>query len=275
MNSIKSISLPEHLTPYFRECYFCSFESRDSPYIPVVDDGCHDLVIFRELNSSFIYGEDKKVIPLTFPVFTIQGVEHPFRIQINGTLHFTTLKVQPWLNTAFFPMGKSAGVIDMGRMYPEAESALVPGLLNEKEEAQIKKLVVDFMELMVARIQPETDELIRSVCTRIYEAKGMISVNQLSEEFEYSRQALNNRFKKRVFYGLKHFIMIVRIMSLIKRKVNHPEISFTRLAHTFQYFDQAHFNRDFKKVTGLEPKVFFADLSPFLVRHLKTPPDPC
>ena len=114
-----------------------------------------------------------------------------------------------------------------------------------------------------------TQILVKSICEYIYLKKGRISVEQISHHFKKSRQYLNRIFKQEVLYSLKKFIVTVRMLDLVKYKAKHPEISLTELSHEYDYFDQAHFVNDFKKVCGVTPKHFFDNLPEFLLRHLQ------
>ena len=93
----------------------------------------------------------------------------------------------------------------------------------------------------------------------------MVTVNELSDQFEINRQLLNKIFKAHVNYTLKRFIIIVRIMSLAKFGINHPNFSLTEVALEFGYFDQAHFNYDFKRISGVSPSEFFKNLPPSFI----------
>jgi len=59
----------------------------------------------------------------------------------------------------------------------------------------------------------------------------------------------------------------VRIVAVIKHKIKHPELAYTALSYEFGYFDQSHFNNDFKRICGVSPSKFFKELPPFLDRH--------
>jgi AraC-like DNA-binding protein len=45
----------------------------------------------------------------------------------------------------------------------------------------------------------------------------------------------------------------------LKKLLNEEITSLTDLAYENEYFDQAHFIKDFKEFTGLTPKEFFGD----------------
>ena len=108
---------------------------------------------------------------------------------------------------------------------------------------------------------------VKSVCETIFRLEGKVSVNDLCNEFGKSRQYLNRVFKQEVLYSLKHFIITVRILSLIKFKLKENSITLTQLCYDYEYFDQSHFIRDFKRVCGVTPKYFFENLSEFMLRH--------
>ena len=58
-------------------------------------------------------------------------------------------------------------------------------------------------------------------------------------------------------------------MDQIKYKIANPEASFTDVALHFNYFDQAHFNYDFKRICGVTPSFLFKKIPAFFYRHQK------
>jgi AraC-like DNA-binding protein len=111
--------------------------------------------------------------------------------------------------------------------------------------------------------------LIKNICGKIYETRGMITVNELADMFEMSRQTLNKTFFSHVNYTTKYFIILVRILSATKFKLNNPSYSLTEVAYEFGYTDQSHFIYDFKRISGVTPSQLFKNLPTFLQRHKK------
>lgn len=265
--SIERYQPPSDLSMFFREYYYCEIRSEESTFIPVVDDGCHDLVFFLERDSRLEYGKEQKVLPIDKGLFTIHALQPPYRILINKSLSFFTIKVQPWYNAAFFPVGPQVGIVAADAFFPEYFEELHSKIFKVPVNEQRFELANEGLRKMLSNRNPEPDILVQTLCERIYKHKGIITVSELEDTLGVSRQHLNARFRSSVYYSLKNFIIIVRILDLIKRKINAPDLSFTALAHEYHYFDQAHFNRDFKRVTGLTPGRFFKDLAPFFERH--------
>jgi AraC-like DNA-binding protein len=73
-----------------------------------------------------------------------------------------------------------------------------------------------------------------------------------------SRRHLNRIFKAHFGVSVKRFNEIVVFRKTLEQKLSeHPEDSFTTLAHTFNYYDQSHLNKVFKNFTSNSPKLFF------------------
>ncbi len=82
-----------------------------------------------------------------------------------------------------------------------------------------------------------------------------MNVNQLADELCISQDAFEKRFRKVVGCSPKHFSSIVRLKNLISQPQSKQ--SFTEIAFDNGYFDQAHFNKNFKLFTGQNPTDFF------------------
>jgi AraC-like DNA-binding protein len=249
-----------------REFYFFSTGTRDTPeYVPVIDDGCYDFIFFREQDSTLTWGPRQVHIPIPFRAFTIHQLKPPYAIRFGKSLTFFTIKVQPWANAHFFAALDHPGVIDLMPLFPglEVVDAEIWDSLSHDEKFQAAGR---FIRGQGGELSPAA-QLARQLCETIYKARGMVTVNALSEAFGSSRQYLGKVFRQEVLYSLKQFILTVRIMDLVKYRIRHPELSMTELCYRYNYFDQPHFNRDFKRVCGVTPTRFFQRLPEFLLRH--------
>ena len=245
--------------------YFASGLSDTSRYVPVIDDGCYDFIFFREQDSSLAWGPGQTPIPIPYKVFTIHQLKPPYKIRFGETLTFFTIKVQPWANATFFGSLARPGVSDLLPLFPKAGAAHA-AFFAGAEDARRFERAESFMAGQ-GRELSDTARWVRTLCEAIYEARGLVTVAELSDRFGISRQYLGRVFRQEVLYSLKTFILTVRIMDLVKYRIRHPEVSLTELCYRYDYFDQPHFNRDFKRICGVTPTRFFANLPEFLLRH--------
>lgn len=250
-----------------KEFYFAHIPADSKvKYKPVVDDGCYDFIFFKEKQTELEYGVKKHIIPIESDTFTISLSNPPYKLKFDNSITFFTIKVQPWLNASFFPIQSQKGVIDLKTIYGDEIVELHKKLFQVYNFEEQKKLASLFIKKHAPILTPNI-HLVKNICQEIYKKKGIMSVQELAEKFELSRQEINKLFKDEVTYTLKKFIVIVRIMAVIKHKIQLPKLSYTALSYEFGYFDQAHFNNDFKRICGVSPSKFFRDLPPFLVRH--------
>ena len=247
----------------FRECYYIHMAER-SGKIPIIDDCCYDFVFFKEAEGLFYHGPDQHVQPIESGIFTIHQLHPPYRIEATNSLTFFTIKVQPWANAHFFSRVEEAGIVEVSQL----QSGLMlfyENIFRAKAEERFE-MAEAFMRNVLVQLTPSM-ELVRAICETIYEKRGMVTVNELSDQFQRSRQYLGKIFKKEVMYSLKKFIITVRILDLVKYRAKHAEVSLTELSYDYGYFDQPHFINDFKKVCGVAPLEFFNHLPEFLLRH--------
>src|SRR5690606_38140607 len=98
------------------------------------------------------------------------------------------------------------------------------------------------------------DKLVIEAVKLIFETKGAIQIKELNEKLCISQSPLEKRFRKCIGTTPKKFASIVRFNALVK-DINNTQ-SLTELCYDYQFFDQAHFSKDFKKFTGETPEGF-------------------
>ena len=66
-------------------------------------------------------------------------------------------------------------------------------------------------------------------------------------------------FEKNVGVSPKQLGKLIRLQSALKMLLNKEDESLTNIAYSNEYYDQAHFTKDFKEFTGVSPKEFLGN----------------
>jgi AraC-like DNA-binding protein len=96
---------------------------------------------------------------------------------------------------------------------------------------------------------------------RLTETGGRVGISELADELGSSRQYLVTRFREDVGLPPKTLARILRFQQAIRLLECDDKARLARVAGECGYYDQAHFNRDFRQFAGSTP-------SEFLVRRL-------
>lgn len=100
----------------------------------------------------------------------------------------------------------------------------------------------------------KADKLIIEAVKLIYESKGAIRIKELNQKLFISQSPFEKRFRKIVGTTPKKFASIVRFNTVINQ-LNGIK-SLTDICYENNFFDQAHFIKDFKQFTGETPENF-------------------
>lgn len=100
----------------------------------------------------------------------------------------------------------------------------------------------------------ETDKLIVEAVKLIYQTNGTIRIKELNEKLFISQSAFEKRFRKVVGTTAKKFASIVRFNTVLAHLKKTKTL--TEICYENNFFDQAHFIKDFKQFTGDTPENF-------------------
>lgn len=263
LESVKpELSLQDH----FKEYYFIQLDAgEERKIIPVIDDCSYDFVFYKEANANMSYGIPPKNLACNSSFFTIHNLTPPYKISFENTLTFFTIKLQPWNNGYFFSELTKNGIIDLSQIQ-RFQNLYATNIFDVSTSKEKFNLINNYF-LQNPIFLNSKRKLVKQICELIIDKNGLISVVELSDYFLKSRQYLNKVFKEEVLYSLKKYITSVRILHLINYRKKHPEISLTEVSYMYNYFDQAHFIKDFKNICGVKPSYFFEHLPEFFLRH--------
>jgi AraC-like DNA-binding protein len=125
-------------------------------------------------------------------------------------------------------------------------------LATVSTDKQRIKIVEQFFVSQLKDIQ--TDMLVVEAVKLIYQSKGTIRIKELNEKLFISQSPFEKRFRKVVGTTAKKFASIVRFNSVLDN-MNETK-SLTEICYENNFFDQAHFIKDFKQFAGDTPENF-------------------
>ena len=97
---------------------------------------------------------------------------------------------------------------------------------------------------------------------RLTEAEGCVRIGELTEELRCSHRHLTTRFREQLGLAPKAFAKILRFDRAVCRLRREGGESLAQIAHECGYYDQAHFNRDFRQFAGVTPTALLARALP-------------
>lgn len=104
-------------------------------------------------------------------------------------------------------------------------------------------------------------ELVLTV-DKIIHTSGKISVKELANQVYYSERHLNRIFGDTIGINVKSFTRLVRVNKAI-RMMKNPSFNMTQIAAQTGFYDQPHFNHEFKAVCNITPQEYINNMSDY------------
>ncbi len=114
------------------------------------------------------------------------------------------------------------------------------------------KVVEQFLLSQLKDIQG--DKLIIEAVKFIYQSNGTIPIKELNKKLLISQSPFEKRFRKIVGTTPKKFASVIRFNTVLSQLDKTK--SLTEICYENNFFDQAHFIKDFKQFTGDTPGHF-------------------
>lgn len=231
---IASHELPSvALEPYINKYWKSYNPTQEIIDVPIVPDGCIDILL---KNSELIFSglmRQTEVISI-YPEDSYFGIQFkPYAIAILLDRDVSVF------NDLFSPLHKINSTLanDLDALFKSETEPTVK--LNEYFENI-------FLTKEVEPLLLESIDLIR-------QSNGNITVSDLTKSLKVHPKKLERLFKMYIGVSTKKFSQIVRFHNTHRLFTEEGMENLLLKVLDKGYFDQAHFNRDFKKFTGVSP----------------------
>jgi AraC-like DNA-binding protein len=225
----------------------------------IVPDGCMKM-IFHYGDLYKHYQEDGDGVFLE-RCFVIGQLTRPYEVEPTGETgtFFVCFHPNGFLPFATFPIKEMENTaVSLEKLFGEEGQGLGLKILSANSTSERISLIEAFLFASLADTGT-IDSIVQSTVETILTANGQLSVNELSKQNNTNRRQLARKFSSDIGLSPKQLSKTVRLQAALKILLTKDVASLTDLAYENEYYDQAHFIKDFKEFTGLTPKEFYGD----------------
>jgi len=220
------------------------------------------------IEMAFILGEDvKRYVSETEYILqpramVLGQITEPFFIEPTGAVETFAVRFYPYgfANLVDVPLkalaNKETPIADL---FGEEQAAqLYHGILQAgKVEERIEVIEQFLLEKLVA--QPTLDKIVETTLDALVLSNGNASVRSILEDNPSKRRQLERKFVKQIGLSPKQLGKVVRLQAALKMLLRPDGKKLTDIAYACDYYDQAHFIKDFREFTGINPKEFLGN----------------
>ena len=113
-------------------------------------------------------------------------------------------------------------------------------------------------DTLLAHAATAPQDWLAALYAQIRESRGAVRLGEAYAATGLSARHVTARFRAAVGVSPKVLCRIYRLQALLEAVDPAAPVNWTALAHAHGFYDQAHFNRDFRAFSGLHPAQYLA-----------------
>lgn len=116
-------------------------------------------------------------------------------------------------------------------------------------------LLSDYFNKKLSQMEYANDFFLESILIDMHTCKGSISIPFLTDKYEIHAKTLERMFSERVGLPPKRYARVIRAIHAMKQTATTSN-QLTEIAMDCGYFDQSHFIKEIKSLSGASPSSF-------------------
>lgn len=252
----------ETLKP-FVECYF--IWDSEGPLVETIGvesppNGFCSIVFNYEDSYNIT---NKKYEQLQVPMQFISGQNiYSYRLFLAGRIGIAGIVFKPAALATIFNLPMYEFVeerVDLYKVFPvETISFFVKQIINALGENERVKILEQFLIQQLSIRKPLPD-YIDEAANLVISKNGMLQVGELVENSCMSRRTFERKFFQKVGLSPKYYARIRRIGYLCNLIAGKKKVDWPSLFYECEFYDQAHFIKDFEEFTGRTPQQYLRE----------------
>jgi len=251
--------IPTALTPFVKLIWSleCDRSVHDAGPERILPDGCVELVFhFRDPFHTAFANHECYVQPQGFLVGQINEF---IEIAPHGRVGFVAIRFSAQGAYRFLPGSLkriAGGVVATKDIWKGSDGEIVDRIATAPTMSRRIAIVEHLLKKYLALTQRE-DILVDRALELIQLHTGTLRIAELASTVGASMRQLNRRFETAVGVAPKQFSRVSRFVHALNELRSQRNTPLTEVALKCGYFDQAHFNHEFRQFAGFQPTELF------------------
>ncbi len=232
----------------------------EAPKQRVIPDGCIEMCFILGDDVKRFTSENKFIIQPRAMVFG--QITKPYFIQPTGYVNTFAVRFYPYGFANFIkkPISELADKeTPLTALFDKELAKDLEHQITAASSTEERVAIIERFLLGQLADQSVIDNIVKSTIDVLSESKGSASINAILKDDLSVRRQLERKFSKQTGLSPKQLGKIIRMQSALKMMLNGQVETLTQVAYESEYYDQAHFTRDFKEFTGVNPKQYLDD----------------
>jgi AraC-like DNA-binding protein len=259
MESFQIIQPSALLSPYVKHYWFMTVNSENKSSERVIPNGMMCMMFHR--GERIFSSSENQLQPRAF----LSGLNTTYTdLSYNGIIDMISVEFRPAGAKAFFkmPMTELNGLTVTIEALSDPQLVELEKLLSDTSDHKtcvslIEKFLFQRFYCLEAHNLKRMDAVVQSIYS------GQQNIDMLANAACLGYKQFKRIFADYVGINPKEFLRIVRFQKVLQTLQNQPCISLTQLTYQCDYYDQAHFIKDFKQFSGYTPTEYLEICAPY------------
>jgi hypothetical protein len=226
----------------------------------IIPDGCIEMFFILGDDVKRYTTEDKFIVQ---PREMVLGqITEPFFIEPTGYVNSFAVRFYPYgfANFVSIPIKKLANKeTPLKILFGEKPAQELGQKIKQAADTNKRIKIVETFLLNKLKDKATIDTIVKTTVDALLLTKGSTPINSILKNDLSKRRQIERKFFKKVGISPKKLGKVIRLQAALKMLLNRPSENLTKVAYDNEYYDQAHFTKDFKEFTGTTPKEFLQD----------------
>lgn len=225
----------------------------------VLSDGCMEMI--------FNLGDDiHRILPndqylLQPSSFIVGQINQPMWVEPTGKVASFAVRFHPGAFSYF----TSVSMNDLAdkdtplkTLFEEKKVIEIEQKIKNATDTSKRILLLEDFLFSLLKEHINIPDLVASTIDKILQTNGALSIKDTLQSDPGKRRSLERKFTTLVGTSPKQLCKAIRFQKTLKALLNDNK-TLTDIGYESEYYDQAHFIKDFKDFTGISPKQFYTD----------------